>query len=157
MAISPICKKCMLNRCEPNARYCFWCGEKEDEPIRKAKKLEANLGKDLCIDCKENPPREHGRCSPCHEIYCVSRWNLSKRKGNLAHTSIVCRNCGNTFIGHPSRRYCYNPCKKLGDKLNAQKWIDRKENTNRLDENQVAYGFFRKKYGISKRFTGCRG
>jgi len=62
----------------------------------------------------------------------------------------VCKDCGLVFkpTGRVMRK-C-KPCRdKWGNRTYREKWLAKKPHKNSRDSNQVAYAFFRKKYGVS--------
>ncbi len=74
-----------------------------------------------------------------------------------------CLECKKLFIPETHfQKYCQSPCTFHSMKIKNEnaKWLKEKQPEKprkRQDENRVAYGFFRKKYAISKVYNACRG
>lgn len=78
---------------------------------------------------KEVEPLQDKTCAECKKIYKPIRKN---------------------------QKFCCTECRPV-ELTPAEKWLKAKPKVNGLTSNQVAYGFFRKKYGVSNRFRACRG
>jgi len=72
----------------------------------------------------------------------------------------ICDKCKKYFTPKAvNQKYCQDPCVYGRSIKDAnENWGNRKEKPYvRKDETRVAYSFFRKKYGVNKRFKVVRG
>jgi hypothetical protein len=112
----------------------------------------------LCPSCKERYVKIHNNVYSTQCLFCSYKSKYIKKE----LIRINCKECNKLFlpVSH-NQKYCQNPCNihLIKNKNKNQNWLksEPKKPTKRRDENQVAYGFFRKKYEISKVYNACRG
>jgi len=117
----------------------------------------------ICPRCNEK------QCKVCYTNYskdnfteyCLSCMIIVKhekrKKSEYKVFNKICKCCNKEFTSEfHNSKFCKNPCKSM--KSQAQKWIDKKPAiANGIRNDQIAYSFFRKKYGPGKQFQACRG
>lgn len=69
----------------------------------------------------------------------------------------ACEECKKDYMPRShAQKFCSDECRPK-PMTEFERWVNKKPRAQNLDSNQVAYGFFRKKYGISNRLKVCRG
>lgn len=117
----------------------------------------------LCKCCGDETSSKF--CDFCNKLYFKDeKLRTVKRKKPEKVEKLVqpkaekaCATCNESF--KPTRtypKYCCSECRPK-PLTSAEKWLKAKPRVNRMDSNQFAYGFFRKKYGVSNKFSACRG
>lgn len=116
-----------------------------------------------CKCCGDRSKSEY--CNFCSKLYFktyedkrIYREKPIVKKESKPLIKIACDACKEFYKPRSHRqKYCSDKCKPK-PKTEAEKWLTNKTpKGNGMDSNQVAYGFFRKKYGVSKRYSACRG
>lgn len=117
-----------------------------------------------CYSCGDMFCKERF-CSFCDKLYFKEeRLRERETKKEEPPKKIVkkivekdCVSCKKTYMPVAiAQKYCYADCRPK-ELTEAEKWINKKPRVQKYDSNQVAYGFFRKKYGVLNRFKSCRG
>lgn len=95
-------------------------------------------------------------CTFCDKLYFKNasvRERETKRtpkvKKKIEYDERVCEDCNLSF--KPKGRIqkkCTECNRKWKDRTPGEKWLAKKPHKNVMNSNQVAYGFFRKKYGV---------
>ena len=101
-------------------------------------------------------------CKFCDKLYLKEeklRVVKREKKKKIVQplTEKVCDKCTKKYMPKVfSQKFCSAECRPK-PLTEAEKWLNAKPRTPVLNSDQVAYGFFRKKYGISKKYNACRG
>ena len=102
-------------------------------------------------------------CSFCDKLYFKEeklRKPTKKKQAKKPKQPIckkVCNGCKKEYMPKRSNQlFCSLDCRPK-PMTEAEKWLNAKPRFQNLDSDQVAYGFFRKKYGVSNRLRICRG
>lgn len=119
----------------------------------------------LCGD-KKIYDYANNQCKFCYQLYFKNEViherepREKKKKEKPPKYLLKCEVCLKYFHpikNNPRQRFCSTKCRPK-EKTNAEKWLDKKlYKHNGLNSDQVAYGFFRKKYTVKARFNACRG
>ena len=69
----------------------------------------------------------------------------------------ACEECKKDYMPRSfAQKFCCDACRPKP--MNEfDRWMNKKPRAKNLDSDQVVYGFFRKKHGITKKLTVCRG
>lgn len=116
-----------------------------------------------CECCGDRSERKSKYCSFCDKLYFKEEKLRVREKKPVVKKERVplgikaCECCKKEYKQKVySQKFCSDECRpKVMSEF--EKWVNVKPRAKNMDSNQVAYGFFRKKYGTSKKLNVCRG
>ena len=104
-------------------------------------------------------------CAFCDKLYFKNeKLRTREKKEEVKEKKVVtplqikvCEECAKEYFPRSfAQKFCSDACREKP--VNEfERWVNKKPRAKNLDSDQVAYGFFRKKYGTSNRLKVCRG